>query len=240
MLPVRWVLLRPRNAENLGAVARGMKNFGLDDWTLVDPNPELLPPREASLRMAVGATELLAAVKVAARLEEAVADCSWVVGTSMRRLPGKRSLSPREVAADAAQRAPQGRVAVVFGDERSGLTNDELQRCHDLSAIPSDDGQPSLNLAQAALLYGYELKLAFQDAARTTETSGALAPRAATDAEFTEVAAALTAALLTGGFLVSPERHAVRDLVAPLQRSRLTRAEARLWTAAMRTITVRR
>ncbi|ABC82757.1 RNA methyltransferase [Anaeromyxobacter dehalogenans] len=229
-LPVRLVLLRPRNPENLGAVARAMKNFGADDWAIAELGTHDFA---AMRRVAVHAGELLDRPRLVRTLDEAVADCAWVVGTSSRAVKGKRRLPPAEVAREALERAAAGRTAIVFGDERSGLTNDEVHRCHDLSAIPAGEAQPSLNLAQAALVYLYELR----KAALAAAAPPARAPEAgATDAELSAVEEALRAALRGGGFLAGPERHAVRDLAAALRRSRLSRREARLWLAALRTL----
>ena len=167
MLPIRFVLMRPRNAENLGAAARALKNCGLSEWTWVRPEAEDLGPAR---RLAVHAEEVLDGARRADTLEEAVADCVWVVGTSSRKVEGKRRLSPRAVGEELVARAAQGPVAVVFGDERSGLTNAEVERCHDLSAVPTDPSQPSINLAQAVLLYAYEVRMASLAAAPTRNT----------------------------------------------------------------------
>ncbi len=153
----RIVLLRPRNPENLGAVARAMKNLGLDDWAIAALGTHDF---EGARRVAVHAEELLDRPRVVLTLDEAVADCAWVVGTSSRRVRGKRSLSPTEVAREARARAAEGETAIVFGDERSGLTNVELDRCHDLSVIPTAGAQPSMNLAHAVVVYGWELRRA--------------------------------------------------------------------------------
>jgi tRNA/rRNA methyltransferase len=227
----RIVLLRPRNPENLGAVARAMKNFGLTDWAIAELGTHDFA---TARRVAVHAGDVLDRPRLVRTLDEAVADCGWVVGTSSRRVRGKRRLSPAEVAREALARAPEGRTAIVFGDERSGLTNEEVHRCHDLSAIPTDEAQPSVNLAQAVLLYAYELRRAVLEAGAQPATP---APAAgATDAELGELEEALRTALRASGFLAGPERHAVRDLVAPLRRARLTRREVRLWSAALRTM----
>jgi tRNA/rRNA methyltransferase len=231
----RIVLLRPRNPENLGAVARAMKNFGLSDWAIAELGTHDFA---AMRRVAVHAEELLDRPRLVRTLDEAVADCAWVVGTSSRRLRGKRLLEPGEVAAEALARAGEGRTAIVFGDERSGLTNEELRRCHDLSVIPAAPDQPSLNLAQAVLLYAWEVRRA---AAAAGPARGRGAPPAgASDAELARVEAALREALRAGGFLRGPERHAVRDLADVLRRARLTRREARLWEAALRAIAPRK
>ncbi|WP_164014894.1 RNA methyltransferase [Pyxidicoccus trucidator] len=230
--PVRFVLMRPRNAENLGAAARALKNCGLSDWVWVTPEVEDLGPAR---RLAVHAEDVLDAARRADTLEEAVADCVWVVGTSSRKVEGKRRLPPRAVGEELVSRAAQGTVAVVFGDERSGLTNAEVERCHDLSAVPTAPEQPSINLAQAVLLYAYEVRVATLAASAPPP---APLPVAATDAELAQVESALDTALGAGGFLVDevPGRTALRDLFSPLRRSRLTRKEARLWLAALHTL----
>ncbi|NVJ05063.1 rRNA methyltransferase [Myxococcus sp. AM001] len=232
VLPVRFVLMRPRNAENLGAAARALKNCGLSDWVWVRPEVEDLEPAR---RLAVHAGDVLDAARRADTLEEAVADCVWVVGTSSRKVEGKRRLPPRAVGEELVARAPQGPVALVFGDERSGLTNAEVERVHDLSAVPTAPEQPSINLAQAVLLYAYEVRVAMLEAAAAPP--GPL-PAAATDSELAQVESTLESVLTTGGFLVDaqPGRTAVRDLFAPLRRSRLTRKEARLWLAALHSL----
>ena len=130
--PVRFVLIHPRTPENLGAAARALKNFGQTEWTWVRPpwNPD--DPRSRTL--AVGAEDVLASARLASSLEEAVADCSWVVGTSGRARLRPSPLDPEAFAAEAARRP--GRVALVFGDERTGLRRDELARCQALTRIP--------------------------------------------------------------------------------------------------------
>jgi tRNA/rRNA methyltransferase len=226
---LRIVLVRPRNPENLGAIARAMKNLGLDDWAIAALGTHDFA---AARRVAVHAEELLDRPRLARTLDDAVADCAWVVGTSSRRARGKRLLSPAEVAREALERAP-GRTALVFGDERSGLTAAELQRCHDLSSIPTAPAQPSMNLAQAVVVYAWELRRA----TLAQETRPRPAPSAAaTDAELAALEDALRAALRGAGFLAGPERHAVRDLVSTLRRGRPSRREARLWLAALKTL----
>jgi len=231
---IRFVLLRPRNAENLGAAARALKNFGLSDWAWVQPSPEVAAALGPARRLAVHAEELLDQAARPPSLAEAVADCAWVVGTSSRTVPGRRRLSPRGAAEEAVRRAAGATVAVVFGDERSGLTNAEVQRCHALSSVPADPAQPSLNLAQAVLLYAYELRLA-RLAAQPPPRAPAAAP--ASDQELETLRRSLEALLERGRFLVHPGRHAVRDLMTPLLRSSLSRKEARLWVAALAKVT---
>ncbi|MFT3915146.1 MAG: RNA methyltransferase [Anaeromyxobacteraceae bacterium] len=232
--PVRLVLLKPSNPQNLGAVARAMKNMGLADWAVVELGTHDFA---TARRVAVHAEELLDRPRIARTLEEAVADCAWVVGTTPRRVRGRRTLAPAEVAAGVLARAP-GRTAIVFGEERSGLTNEEALRCHDLSAIPSDPEQPSLNLAQAVLLYAWEVRRAALSAAAPAPARGQDGG-AATDAEVAGLEQLLRELLRASGFLAGPERHAVRDLADAFRRARLTRREARLWNAALRTLSRR-
>jgi tRNA/rRNA methyltransferase len=227
--PVRLVLLRPSNPRNLGAVALAMKNMGLADWAVVELGTHDFA---AARRVAVRAEELLDRPRVARTLDEAVADCAWVVGTSSRRVRGRRTLSPGEVAREALARAP-ARTAIVFGEERSGLTNAEALRCHDLSSIPAEPEQPSLNLAQAVLLYAWELRRAALEA---TPAPARASRASAPDADLVAIEDLLRAALRASGYLAGPERHGVRDLADVLRRARLSRREARLWTAALRTL----
>jgi tRNA/rRNA methyltransferase len=228
-LPVRIVLIRPRNPENLGAAARAMKNFGLADWAIVALGTHDFA---VARRVAVHAEDLLDRPRLCATLDEAVADCAWVVGTSPRKVRGRRRLSPAEVAREIAERAP-ARTALVFGDERSGLGNEDVLRCHDLSSIPTDAAQPSLNLAQAVLVYCYVLRQAALVGAPRVASPRATA---AADAELALMEQALREVLRAGGFLAGPERHAVRDLADTLRRSRLSSREARLWLSALRRV----
>lgn len=228
---IRFVLLRPRLAENVGAVARALKNCGVEDWGWIDAEFDDLEPAR---KLAVHAEDVLEKAQRFASLHAAIADCEWVVGTSSRTVRGKRRMSPRGVAEEAQQRV--GTVAIVFGDERSGMRNDEVDHCHDLSAIPTAPAQPSVNLAQAVLVYAYECRIA-----QLAGTAGSQPPRAtaATHAELADLEAALEATLTASDFLSAPGRHAIRDLVAPLRRARLTRAEVKLWRAAVGSLSKR-
>jgi len=222
---VRFVLLRPRRPENLGAVARVLKNLGFEDWALVAPGTYDFA---AARRVAVHAEDLLDRPRLVPSLDEAVADCTWVVGTTSRKVRGRRPIAPLDVGRRLAA-VPGGRLALVFGDERDGLAAAEVARCDDLSTVPTEEEQPSLNLAQAVAVYSYAVRQAFLE-----QVPAPPAPRAASDGELRGVEEALRTALRRGGFLAGPERHAVRDLAATLRRARLSRREVRLWTAALR------
>jgi len=226
-LPARVVLLRPRNADNLGAVARAMKNFGLTDWVVVSPNPKLLEV-PGMHRLAVKAGELLESVRRVDTFEEAVADCTWVVGTTSRALEGRRRLSPAEVAKEAVARGE--RFALVFGDERSGLTNEDCAQCHALSVIPTGDEQPSLNLSQAVLVYAYELHQARHAAASPAPTA-----QLADDALLRTVRGAAEEALSAAGFL-RDGRSGFDALFGTLLRAHPTKKEAGLWTSAFKAV----
>ena len=226
---IRFVLVRPRIPENVGAAARVLRNFGHADWVLVDPERLDLA---AARRLAVGAEDLLDGVRVAPTLDDAVSDCAWVVGTDSRRVRGRAPIEPEALAASAAEGAERGRTALVFGGERDGLRAGELSRCDALSRIPSRAPQPSLNLAQAVAVYAFALRPGAREAPRSPAAPAVTAD----DAEMLRVESSLREALAAGGFLRGPERHAVRDLSRTLRRARLTRKESRLWIAALRRV----
>lgn len=232
MTPPRLVFLRPRNADNLGAVARAMKNFGLHDWVVVSPNPQLLEAPGLN-RLAVKAGDVLDSVRRVDSLAEAVADCSWVVGTTMRTIDGRRRHTPRELARAAAERSDE-HWALVFGDERNGLDNEDILQCHALSFIPSSDEQPSLNLAQAVVIYAYELAMERRGAVHTPT------PVAADDAALRELKSSLSSGLQSVGFLRPRQgEDAVDQLLGTLLRARLSRKEAKLWNSVWRVVAKR-
>jgi TrmH family RNA methyltransferase len=155
---IRVVLLRPRGAANVGAVARAMKNMGLARLVLVDP-PRL--DREQARVMAVHAADVLAARAEVASLAAAVADCGLVVGTCGRpSVRAEGALSPRALAPQILAASAVNDVALVFGPEDHGLSNDDLALCQQVIAIPASAEYGSLNLAQAVLVCAYELFLA--------------------------------------------------------------------------------
>ena len=157
---IRVVLVNTSHAGNVGGAARAMKNMGLSRLVLVDP--EDFPSSDAVAR-ASGATDILDEAQVVATLEEALAGCTLVLGTSARdrRIPWPL-LDPRECARASLERAEQGgEVALVFGREYAGLTNEELQRCHFHVHIPSSPEFSSLNLAAAVQVLTYEVRMAW-------------------------------------------------------------------------------
>lgn len=169
---VHIVLSRPTHPGNIGAVARAMKTMYLGSLRLVAPGRFPAPEADA---MAAGAEDVLARARVFDTLDEAVRDCPLVVGTSARpRRIHWPALTPPEAAGRAllAEAAGGNAVALVFGQERTGLTNQELDRCHAVVAIPANPAYPSLNLAGAVQILAYELLQAGLRADRETYRSG--------------------------------------------------------------------
>lgn len=160
-MPIRIVLVEPQHPGNIGAVARAMKNMGLHELHLVDP--ALFPHAEAIAR-ASGADDVLAGAIVHDRFDQAIADCGLIVGTSARQrhLPWS-IVEPRECSQRIVQAARHETAAIIFGAERTGLTNAELDRCHLLMTIPTASEYSSLNLAMAVQVVAYELWLAARD-----------------------------------------------------------------------------
>ena len=157
---IRVVLVNTSHAGNIGGAARAMKNMGLSRLVLVDP--EDFPSPNAIAR-ASGATDILDTAHVVSTLEEALVGCSLVLGTSARdrRIPWPL-LDPRECASVSMEQAASGgEVALVFGREYAGLTNEELQRCQYHVHIPSDPQFSSLNLAAAVQVLTYEVRMAW-------------------------------------------------------------------------------
>jgi len=188
------VLDHPQELVNIAHVVRGLKNFGLRDLRLVNPR-EYESYRVEGI--AHQTQDILSRVRVYATLEEAIAECVHVVGLTARGRTAKRNLQrPREAAAEIASLADGGPVALLFGREDKGLSNDALDRCHRVVTIPSDSGYPSLNLAHAVIIMLYELALArgaeerpFKEPRRTSEP----APADELERLFADVAKALQA-----------------------------------------------
>jgi TrmH family RNA methyltransferase len=149
------VLVRPRNPANVAAACRALKNMGLRSLRLVGADPGLGRPEARNF--AYGAWDILDSVRFFPRLDEAVADATFVAGASGREDPA--AWSARRLAAEGGARAAGGRTALVFGPESSGLTSEELSLCHAQVRIATDPAQPSLNLAQAVLILAYEIRL---------------------------------------------------------------------------------
>jgi tRNA/rRNA methyltransferase len=226
------MLVEPRNPLNIGAAARAMSNFGFLRMRVVQPYEAGY--REA--RSAVGASAVLTNAEEFASVAEAVADCTLVVGTTA---VGERELHHRvkalpEAARIIRKRLVSGNVALLFGSERVGLSNDALSHCHWLLRIPTREEHRSMNLGQAVAVCMYELG---RDAKRTAPggraAKKALPPaqlQPATAGDIERISKALIEALHACGYLTprsgkTPEEK-VRRL---LRRHNLTANDADLW-----------
>jgi len=155
---IRIVLVGTQHPRNIGSAARALKTMGFGAIHLVAP--EKFPHADATA-LAAGADDLLDGARIRPTLADAVAGCTFVLGsTATQRAVPMPELSPREAAARLLEASRDGDVALVFGPERSGLENTELQRCHASVCIPTDPDFSSLNLAQAVQVLAYELRLA--------------------------------------------------------------------------------
>lgn len=173
---IRIVLCQTSHPGNIGSTARAMKTMGLTDLRLVVPGK--FPHVEANT-MAAGADEVLANAAVCANLQEALTGCGLVIGiTARKRQLSHAMLSAREAAAEAIAVASNQPVALVFGTEMSGLSNEELDQCQLLATIPANPESSSLNLAAAVQVLAYEL---WQTAAAPTIAADRSTPLAGHD-----------------------------------------------------------
>ena len=155
---IRVVLSHTSHPGNIGASARAMRTMGLYDLYLI--NPQRFPSAEATA-MAAGADEMLAHAKVCSTLDEALAETTFIVGLTARKRDLSHDMIPlREAASRLIAEAVNGKVAVLFGAEMSGLSNSELDRCQLLANIAADVTFSSLNLAAAVQVTAYELRQA--------------------------------------------------------------------------------
>ena len=176
------IMINTTHPGNIGAAARALKNMGLSKLVLVDPKE--FPTAKATWR-AAGAADVLEQVEVVASLDEAIADCGLVIGTSARerRIPWPL-LTPRECGDRVCEESKQHKTAILFGREDRGLTNEELQKCHYHVHIPSNPEYSSLNIAAAIQVLVYEIRVS----ALTPDSGQALTftdwdmPRAKTEA----------------------------------------------------------
>jgi TrmH family RNA methyltransferase len=221
------VLVAPRNPLNIGAAARAMSNFGFQSLRLVNP----YAPSFREARSAVGASDILANAKRYKSVADAVDDCTLVVGTTaVRTRDLQHSVRRPEYGARLIrQRIKAGNVALLFGSEKFGLSNDSLSHCHWLIRIPTCDRNISMNLGQAVAVCLYEL-------VREAKQSRAAAQlKLATAEELERITTLLLEALQTSGFLdrrrVSDSDERIRRLV---RRLRLPERDAVIWLGMLR------
>jgi tRNA/rRNA methyltransferase len=243
---VWFVLHRPSSAENIGAVARAMKNFGLSRLGIVAPPSWSGLPRGGG---PLGAREevLLRARKTARRAADvlegaaihpdaraALAGATWTCGTTSRAVEGRSPISPRELAAEIAARSDHGPVAILFGEERRGLSDRELELCQAACTIPTTAAYDSMNLAMASAVLAYELRLAEGPAAALARPpEQAPARHAALEALWGRLEVVLGAA----GYLnpQNPE-HILAEWRRLLARAEPTQREVELLLAAARAL----
>jgi TrmH family RNA methyltransferase len=224
---LRVVLVSPRNPLNIGAVARAMSNFGFQTLRVVNP----YTPSFLEARSAVGASEILANAKRYKTLAEAVEDCTLVVGTTAVR---NRDLQhavwrPEYGGRLIRQRLGLSNVALLFGSEKFGLSNNDLSHCHWLIRIPTRDENISMNLGQAAAVCLYEL------IRESKQARAAQQLKPATAGELERITHLVLDALQTSGFLdrrrVSDADERIRRLV---RRLRLPERDAVIWLGMLR------
>jgi tRNA/rRNA methyltransferase len=152
----RVILVRPRNPLNIGAAARALANFGLLEMAVVAP---FEPSWNEACQAAVGGDKVIASARVVPTLGDALADANLVIGTTTgsRRNLFRETLPLPELAAWIRRRKGRGQTALLFGSEKTGLSNEDMSRCHVLVRIPTTPGCPSMNLGQAVAVCTYEL-----------------------------------------------------------------------------------
>jgi TrmH family RNA methyltransferase len=252
------VLVRTRNPLNIGATARAMSNFGFTDLRVVKP----YEPAFREARSAIGAAQVLAKAKVYASVAEAVAGCRLVVGTtalqrrelhhSLRRLesgaPAIREELRRSSPASRHPRAFSPRVAILFGSEKTGLSNQALSHCHWLMRIPTTESNFSMNLGQAVAVCLYEL---IREVKRErTDAASAAMPERATASDTERITSLLLDALQASGYLHSQSistredmngraihsRHTVEKLRRLVCRLDMSSQDAEVWLGILRQI----
>ena len=174
----RFVLVEPSHPGNVGAAARALKTMGFSRLVLVAPRVAQVQGDPEAIAMASGADDVLAAAQVVPTLADALAGVQWSLALTARtREYGPPPRAPREAVLDACRQVPHGDIALVFGNERTGLSNEDVERCSALAHIPANPAYSSLNLAQAVQVLAYELRVAYlnggagaalPDAAETT------------------------------------------------------------------------
>jgi len=219
------VLHQIRSPDNLGAIARLMANFGYHRLILSEPRTYTF--REAE-KLGVRADSVLQKMQIALGLREAIAEATYALATTSRgSVKGRRAVSPEDAAAKIAAGSRTGKVALVFGGEKRGLSDEDLSLCQEIVVIPTRPQQPSMNVAQAAAVLLYLCSRAGGRADQPAEEESA---------ELRVIVAlekAMHQVLLGAGFLnpQAPDR-ILRELQRSLLRGRLTRREAEMWLSA--------
>ncbi len=157
-----FVLVEPSHPGNVGAAARALKTMGFSRLVLVAPRLAHVQTDPEAIAMASGAEDVLASARIVPTIADALAGVTWSVALTARmREYGPPQLAPREAAGEARVHALGGDIAFVFGNERTGLSNEHVERCSALAHIPANPAYSSLNLAQAVQVLAYELRMAY-------------------------------------------------------------------------------
>jgi TrmH family RNA methyltransferase len=223
------VLVSPRNPLNIGAAARAMSNFGFLRLRVVNP----YEANFLEAKSAVGAANVLASAEVCETLADAVSDCTLVVGTTAA---ANRDLQQAhktlEDAADPIrQQLQSGRVALLFGSEKTGLSNESLSHCHLLLSVPTRDEHSSMNLGQAVAVCLYELVRGSKPSPKEPE----IAPALAGDVE--RITQLLLEALRSSGYMAGHPREFVEEKMRrEMLRLNLSKRDAELWQGVLRQI----
>lgn len=223
------VLVATRNPLNIGAAARAMSNFGFARLRVVNP----FDPSYREARSAVGASPVLEAAEQFATVADAVADCSLVIGTtSATRRELQHPLYTLIAGAPFLRKAlGHGRVALLFGSEKTGLHNEDLAHCHWLLRIPTHAQQPSMNLGQAVAICLYELVRSSASAAKPKM------PKRATSAEVERISLLLFKLMKASGYLYpKPVRTDMEKLRRLVLRMNISARDAATWQGILRKI----
>src|SRR5664280_652368 len=155
------ILLEPAVPGNIGSAARAMKTMGFSDLVVVN-GPKDFADHQQAIMLGHGAGDLLKKSRAVSTWEEATEGLHWLVGTTHRKRRAQFSqvVEARQAAVKIAELSHKHRVGIVFGREEAGLSDIELRRCHDIASVPQAAEHPSLNLAQAVMLFAYEIYLA--------------------------------------------------------------------------------
>lgn len=198
---IRIVLVNTSHQGNIGSAARAMKTMGLSDLVLVDP---IEAPQSHASALAAGATDILASARTVSTLAEAIDDCHLVMATSARsRTLDWPMLTPREAGKQAVTEGATGKVALVFGRENSGLTNEELQQSQFHIHIPANPDYSSLNLAMAVQTLGYEVRMAWLESQQETGTDDTALTYPSTQ-DMERFYQHLEESLIRSGFIIRP------------------------------------
>lgn len=165
----RFVLVEPSHPGNVGAAARALKTMGFSRLVLVAPRVPHVQSDPEAIAMASGADDVLASAHVVPTLGDALSGVHWSIALTARtREYGPPRLAPRAAAEQASAQVGTGDIALVFGNERTGLANEHVDQCSALAHIPANPAYSSLNLAQAVQVLAYELRIAFLERANAS------------------------------------------------------------------------